>query len=342
MFFSDKVEIPSLELTVITVTDEGNFDEHDDRPFVKDLLKKHSKTIKSVQKIIIADENIGKKLYNPEKHDDIWILRYVLTHKSKAKAAAKAALKTIKFRDELKMDEEYGDIRNRIMNYGSYSEQDNGEPDVEPLPSWELYESFCRKNACVVTQPDPDRGIILYCNVGLVDMNGMMESMTEEQLKQWIIFTNEAIYQVLDEVTRRTGRLTKIIKILDFANVSILGFNRTYVKRDAAIGKATEDFFPQMLGTFCIANAPFWLSAFWKAVRPFFPRRFAEKVDFLPSNATKNLHKPMQRYVSEANLVKQYGGKNGQWPPPSVSASLMAEVSATKVLTDNGWSCVRW
>jgi len=254
MFFSDKVEIPSLELTECssTLTDEDNFDQHDDRPFVKDLLEKHSKTIKSVQKIIIADENIGKKLYNPEKHDDIWILRYVLTHKSNAKAAAKAALKTVKFRDEMKMDKEYGDIRNRSMNYGWYRELDNGEPDVEPLSSWELYESFCRKNACVVTQPDPDRGIILYCDVGLVDMNGMMESMTEEQLKQWIIFTNEAIYQVLDEVTRRTGRLTKIIKILDFANVSILGFNRTYVKRMLPLERQPKTFFHKCLELFAL------------------------------------------------------------------------------------------
>lgn len=301
------------------------FDLHDDRPFIKDLLEKHSKAIESVRKKILEDNNVGIPLWNPEKHDDIWILRYVLTHRGNTKSAAKAALKTMKFRDQMKLDENYGDIRHRIMNMGRYRESDNGEPDVEPLPHWELFESFTGKDACLTTQPDPNRGIVVYCNVGLFDLDGITASVTEEQFKQLYMFQNEAVYQVLDEVTRRTGRLTKMIKIIDFAEASMFKFNRTYVKRDAAVGKETEDYFPQMLGFVYIANAPFWLTTFWKAARPWFPKGFVEKVDFLPSDATtKNFHKPIGRYVSEANLSKRYGGTNEQWPLPSIAASMAA------------------
>lgn len=93
-------------------TTTTTFDLHDEKPFMKDLLEKHSKAIKSVRKKILHDKDVGIPLWNPEKHDDIWILRYVLSHTGNTKSAAKAALKTMKFRDEMKMDEVFSERNN--------------------------------------------------------------------------------------------------------------------------------------------------------------------------------------------------------------------------------------
>ena len=59
---------------------------YDDRPFISDLLTKHSAAIKSVQDIIQADDvaqGICNKAINAERYDDIWIPRFVLSHKGK-------------------------------------------------------------------------------------------------------------------------------------------------------------------------------------------------------------------------------------------------------------------
>lgn len=293
---------------------------YDDRPFISDLLTEHSAAIKSVQEIIQADDaaqEICNKAINSERYDDIWILRFVLSHKGNVKSASKAALRTIQFREEKKINE-IGDIRHRLQNLGDVI--DAKRLSGEPLPGWELVNGLCGEYAALQTIPDHNRGPILFCDVGQIDMDGLAEEMQEEAMTEYLIHLNEAYYQVLDGITRRTGRLTKLFKFIDMGNVQLRKMNRTYLKRDAAINKVLEDYYPQLLGAMVVVNGPGWLSAFWSMLRPFFPKRLVEKIDFLPSNRkSKKYLKPVLRYISEEHLPERYGGKNQQWPVPSVS-----------------------
>jgi hypothetical protein len=302
---------------------------YEERPLIKDLLEKHADAISSVRVVILADDD-GRAIYhkgdNAQRYDDIWILRYVLSHKGVVKSAGKSALKTIKFREEKKMNE-LGDIRHRLMNHGV--DKTDESSDIEPVPGFEMFGRYCRENAVFVTLPDKDRGIILYCDLGQIDQDGLAAGMNEEDMTEYALHGNEAIFQVLDDVTRRTGRLTKQMKIIDMGNVFLSKMNRAYIKRDAACSKALEDFYPQLLGAMFIANSPSWVSALWSALRPFFPKRVAEKIDFLPplskmKAAKKTLLKSILRYVSEENLSERYGGKNKEWPLPCAGTHFVA------------------
>lgn len=296
---------------------------YDERPLISDLLTKHSAAIDSVRQIIQADD-VGNKLYNKgdnaKRYDDIWILRFVLSHNGNVTAAAKAVLKTIEFREEKKMNE-LGDIRHRLQNFGDSRHSNSA---CEPLPGFPQMNSCCGENCSFIVLPDVNRGLILYCDVGQVDMDKIADEVSEENQMDSLLYSNEATFQVLDDVTRRTGRLTKQLKMIDMGNVSVRKMNRAYLKRDAACSKALEDYYPQQLGTMFVANGPAWLSTFWSALRPFFPKRMVEKVDFLPSiskikkakNSDKYL-KPILRYVSEEDLPERYGGKNQEWPLPN-------------------------
>ena len=53
---------------------------------------------------------------NSKLYDEIWILRFVLSHKSNVKKATNAALATMKFREEKKLNE-LGDIHHRIKTW---------------------------------------------------------------------------------------------------------------------------------------------------------------------------------------------------------------------------------
>lgn len=291
----------------------------DNRPLVKDLIEKHSKVIEGVREVIQKDKEcfeLYNKGDNQKRYDDIWILRFVLSHKGSVKSASKAALKTIKFREEKKLNE-LGDIRHRITNLGVAN-----ETTIEPLPGAEVFERYCGENTNLMTQPDRNRGIVLYCDVGQIDQTGLAENISEEEMTETILYANEAVHQVVDDVTRRTGLLTKQLKIIDMGNVYLRQMDRAYLKRDAASSKKLEDYYPQLLGAMYIYNSPTWVSVLWSALRPFFPKRVAEKVDILPSLTkilkSKETHlKCVFGFVSEENLPERFGGKNKEWPLPA-------------------------
>ena len=50
--------------------------EHDDRVSVKDLIKEHREKIDKIREGIQDDP-----LYDPTRHDDLWIVRFWLSHK---------------------------------------------------------------------------------------------------------------------------------------------------------------------------------------------------------------------------------------------------------------------
>jgi len=107
--------------------------------------------------------------------------------------------------------------------------------------------------------PDKNSSFWHISQLCKVDLDRIVTRMSEEELSQWYLYNSEATCQVLDEITRRTGRLTKFMRLIDMTNMQLLKMNRTYVKRDAAASKAYEVFYPQLLGTMFLFNSPGWL-----------------------------------------------------------------------------------
>jgi hypothetical protein len=92
-------------------------------------------------------------------------------------------------------------------------------------------------------------------------------------------------------------------------------------KREGAISNALEDYYPQFLGCMLIANSPSLMSKIWFAMRPFFPKRLIEKVDFLPplsklKKSKETYLKPITKYVAVEHIPERFGGMNKEWPLP--------------------------
>ena len=79
------------------------FDSQDDRPFIKDLLVEHSSGIATVRAAL--QQTRPSALYAPSRHDDIWILRFVMSHITDVDAASRAFIETIKFCRKYKLDD---------------------------------------------------------------------------------------------------------------------------------------------------------------------------------------------------------------------------------------------
>jgi len=121
---------------------------------------------------------------------------------------------------------------------------------------------------------------------------------------------------MLDSITRRTGRLTKSIRIVDLDGFESKQYNKENIKRDAANAKEMEDYYPQALRSLYIVNAPFWFATTFKVMRPLMPKRFVEKFNVIAPLKNKKEFELFLKHASEDHLPTKLGGNHEEYPYP--------------------------
>eukprot|EP00588_Corethron_pennatum_P012161 CAMPEP_0194279760 /NCGR_PEP_ID=MMETSP0169-20130528/14111_1 /TAXON_ID=218684 /ORGANISM="Corethron pennatum, Strain L29A3" /LENGTH=287 /DNA_ID=CAMNT_0039024223 /DNA_START=28 /DNA_END=891 /DNA_ORIENTATION=- len=282
-------------------------EKEDNRPLVKDLLEKHASKLADLRTILEKEES-----YSKEHYDDLWMLRFLLSHKKVSKAS-EAAISTMNYRKERKINE-LGDVRHKLSDHTA------AEPSDRCFEIGKKFLTCFHSNlASMYALPDPDRGIVTIATPALIDQKKCMKVMSFEETVEVYLLGNEIIFQINDEITRRTGKLTKVLRILDMTDFSLKDFDRQYAQRDGAANKSIEDYYPGLLGTCIIINPPTWLNAVFKVVKYLFPKRFLEKITFVtPAKNPKDADYFLQ-YITRDKLWEKYGGNNPEWPPPSPS-----------------------
>merc|ERR1712238_25413 len=317
---------------------------HDERPLISDLLLKHSTEIEFVRNKI-QDEELYKKdtaaaaaadakhhlRRSGRRYDDLWILRYILSHGENGDldAAVNAAIQTMIFRDAKKLnnDKDY-DLRYRMQNVGDTHDTElfhsmfaaattTCTGTATPLPGWKKLNDCCGEHASMMIQPDVKRGPILIFDMSTFDQDLVYELFSPEELLESNIYTNECIFQVVDEVTRQTGKLTKYCKIINCAGAQLSKINRQYLQADAAVSKQLENMYPQLVGTVFILNSPSWISLIWSFMSMIMPKRMVSKIDIVPpinSTSKEKYLQPFLKYISQEHLPEKLGGMNTQLP----------------------------
>jgi hypothetical protein len=208
----------------------------DSRESVKELIAKNEAYIEKLRDGLKDDP-----LYDPSKHDDLWILRFVLSHK-KTKPALAAAKHTLLFRQQYNLDAE--DIRTK---------------DPHKLTEGNVYEYWkhrCKGDAILTTHPDPKRGIVMFLTFAEFDPKATAV-VSEEAWDDAFIYASEFCHQWLDYTTRTTGRLTKSIRLIDTRGVSMkVLLDRKSNQRDGKVMGKMEDCYPQLLETIFICFPP--------------------------------------------------------------------------------------
>ena len=272
----------------------------DDRPAISDLLEKYSTQVKEIIDLLKDDPN-----YKPGTiHDDLWVLRYYLSQKNIRKAA-QAAKATFRFRKEYKLDE-LDDIRHDYLH----------KLDIREYSQEQSFWSIVDDDAVIHTISNRNLGVVSYFHLKDMNQKRFVDESTEEDALEFYIHYNEWLFQVHDEITRRTGRLTKCVKVVDLKDLTLRDVCPAYVKRDGKVNKKLQDFYPQSLACMLVINAPLWFESVWSLLRPFFPKRLVEKINVVnPKKRAKDL-KCFTKYISEKDLPEKYGGSMNEWPPP--------------------------
>ena len=263
----------------------------DNRESAKALIEKHREKIDKVK-----EELKDEPLYEPDtKHDDLWILRFVLSHKSKTKPAVKAAKHTLEFRQKWKLDEK--DIR-------AFHPHKVKEGNV-----YEYWQKRLNGDGIVMLHPDKQRGVLMFIKFGHMNPDAV-NVVSQEAWDESFIYSSEFAHQWLDYTTRTTGLFTRSIRILDMRGVSLKHFSRKNTQRDAKIMDQMEDCYPQLLESLFVCYAPSFMHLIWSIARKLMPKRVTEKVDVIEPHQNEKERQRILHHISMENLHQDFGGTN--------------------------------
>jgi len=273
-------------------------DPYDDRPWVHELIAEHRDKIDKIKNALL---NENDPLFDyPNQHDDLWLLRFYLSHNHKTKPAIAAARETLQFRKTYQLDE-LGDIRHeppQTIQHGLVHEH---------------FSKRCPNHAMVLTLPDPHRGVVFFAQLKRVDPT---VELSAECWDTAIVYCSEWTFQWTDYVTRTTGRLTKSIRIVDMQGVTLSDLrDRKPRSREAKIFRTMENCYPQLLQSIFVVNPPALLSVLGGMFRLILPKRILDKFNVISPQTEEKDRKYLLHHMSMEHLPEAYGGQNKV--PPS-------------------------
>lgn len=273
--------------------------DEDVRPSVLALIEQNRNRID-----VIAEKLQQHPLYVPEKHDDLWILRFLLSSKKKVKPALKDATAALQFRNDYNLDEL--DIR----QYPVTMEMNH--------TALRKFLSCCKEGAMSFTVPDTRRGVVTYFHYASINQHKLMEAMPLEDRVLALVYVTEWSFQWLDYISRTTGRFTKEIRLIDMEGFQLSDANLQNIITDGKAMGIMGDVYPQMIESIYVTRSPQWIQIPWRYVRPFLPKRVVSKLDFISPESHEEERKRLHRFVTEDNLPVRFGGENRQWPVPAL------------------------
>mmetsp|Transcript_3022 Transcript_3022/g.7100 ORF Transcript_3022/g.7100 Transcript_3022/m.7100 type:complete len:314 (+) Transcript_3022:44-985(+) len=265
------------------------------RPLISDLLAENRNLINDLQAELSKDD-----LYDQDKHDDLWMLRFLLSHKKDLCKALSAAKETLEFRKKYKLDEK--DIRSVLP-------QDIKEPNDVPSRGFQCFldNGVSRDAIRLVVPNETSYGVVVYFSIKDIETHKLGEVDNDD----WVagmIYVNECQFQWNDYITRTTGRLTKSIHVIDVSDISLSMYDSTTQGKYTTAGKQLQNCYPQGVQSYFVCNAPFWIQGPWKIMKPLLPVRVVSKLDFLNPKKYEPDRDQILRFVPFGQLPTQFGG----------------------------------
>lgn len=201
----------------------------------------------------------------PHHYDDIWALRFVLSHPEDANAIA-AAKANIAWRKE-KAD---------MLEAARRGDR---------LPRFAAIERFVVADYHGCT----NSGAPLYVvRAGISNPTAMMDEIPKADLVDFMMYRKEIGFAKCDRITRSTRVLVKLVTVNDLNDVSLLA--GTEKRFQAVLGessKLSEMYYPQLLDRAVLVNVPYIFSAIWSVMKNVLNAKARSKVAICPGDALK-------------------------------------------------------
>ena len=200
-----------------------------------------------------------KDVLEPEKHDELWLLRYILSNKTAAEAETPARFAiewTTKYKNEIEAvingaKPPKSEIISQFQVAGEHKSTVNGDP-------------------------------IFIVRVGLSNPRGLMDAVSYEEIVLHMILFRMRMMHHCHVESKKRGRLVKTISVLDFQNTRFTLDSR-FAKLTGETSKLTEQLFPQLLGKSIFINVPTYILWTINLIKPLMSKRAVEKMTFCPA-----------------------------------------------------------
>ena len=206
------------------------------------------------------------------EHDDIFLLRYILSYKTVAKSEPHVRA-GFEYRKE-----------NAWLDFARTGEV------------WEVNQKVERFTCASQTHNRKiDGGPIQYIRAVIADPGVLAKNVTEDELCKHLTFIKEEAYLICDKLTRETGRLTKLVVCFDMKNVS-MGIPAKSIQN--GMNKSSEiaqHLYPQLLERVAITNPPWMMKQLWKVAKMILSERLTSKAamcmgQFEPGEEPNRMH----------------------------------------------------
>jgi hypothetical protein len=261
----------SLSTTAVTTTvDESISIEH--------LLLKHRSFINDLQKQVPAPlSSNGKPGDNFVKYDDLFYLRYALSHENDLKGAKEALAFTFKFRSSPEHCQRAELVSTHAML--------NNDSTIVESKKWSVAGALGvgqdgQPNEHGVLKEHTGQGFVMCVRIAMCKREEMQNSQPFNELRRMQLLHREKSFQYVDRLTRETGLLCKQVMLLDFAGASMSSMRDSRTRSiQAEVSNISKHIYPQLVDKLAMVNAPSWLAVLLKAFRLILPKSTLEKIE---------------------------------------------------------------
>mmetsp|Transcript_19958 Transcript_19958/g.70603 ORF Transcript_19958/g.70603 Transcript_19958/m.70603 type:complete len:448 (-) Transcript_19958:260-1603(-) len=175
-----------------------------------------------------------------------------------------------------------------------------------------------------------DGGVLFVARAALGDPFGHLRHMSAHELMSVYLDFREWAWMMCDRTARETGRLVKLVTIVDMAGATMSQVNNPKVSKiHADVSELSGVLFPQLLGKMVLANSPGWMAMMFAFLSKIMPRRFTDKVVIFASPEALFRSAWGASALNRAALPAFLGGgvPDDALPPELTGALLAADAS---------------
>ncbi|KAI9143458.1 CRAL-TRIO domain-containing protein [Paraphysoderma sedebokerense] len=231
----------------------------------------------------LRTELVLENNFNPERHDDCTLLRFLRARRFDVGKSKTMLLNCETWRKEYKVDE--------LVKTFTF-------PEAEAVGH--LYPQYYHKTDKL------GRPVYIenYTNLNIKELNNIT---TMERLQQKLIVEYElSLAYRYPACSKLAGRhIEQSCTILDLQGISLMSVGPviSFIREVSKIG---QDYYPELLGTLFIINAPMLFSSVWSIIKAFLDEVTVKKIIILNSNYKSKV----LEYIDEDHLPVIYGGNS--------------------------------
>ena len=260
------------------------------RDNVDELLERYRPDIDSLRRrtkdVFPADQ--------PDFYDDLFLLRFVMTHSKGGK--------------ECKMEEAEDALRKTLTWRAQHAELLKKTWETRVAPNQETCMKF---NTCGFAGDLGGMEPIFVVRTGHCNSRGLMNTLTEDQVRDWLHFSREIAFRICDQRTRMSRLMIKSITVIDLAGWSIFAGDSRFEKCLQKASELSAIYYPQLLGKSVILNMPSFFKSIFTASMSLMPASVKDKISICPQNDTAHCG----RDVTQCPFFQRFDGTTANVPP---------------------------